>query len=76
MMLLNRIKTSTLFTLGVTALAIRSVLQLLLDRAGHTNDITDFALGVVFGLGLGLLMIVAWRSGRRLRAQSDGTCAR
>jgi len=67
-------KTSTLFTLGVTACALRSVLQLLLVRTGHTNDITDFALGVVFGIGFGLLMIVLWRTGRRLRGESDGSC--
>lgn len=76
MLHLNRIKTSTLFCLGVAAVAFRSVLQLLLDRTGHSNNITDFILGMLFGLGIGLLMIVAWRSGRRLRRQSDGTRAR
>jgi hypothetical protein len=67
MMLLNRFKTSTLLCLGLGLLALRSVVQLLLDRAGHSNNITDFALGVLFGLGAGLAMIVAWRHGRRLR---------
>ena len=69
--MINRIKTSTLLTLGVTALAVRGVLQLLLDRTGHANNITDFALGVVSGVGFGLLMIVMWR-GRGRRGESDG----
>jgi hypothetical protein len=72
----HRFKTSTIFRLGLAALALRSVLQLLLDRTGHSNNLTDFALGALFGLAVGLLMIVAWRNGRRLRGQSAGTCAK
>ncbi|MGZ4778342.1 MAG: hypothetical protein ACXV5L_04050 [Thermoanaerobaculia bacterium] len=68
-MLLNRTKTSTLFTLGLALMAVRGVLQLLIDRTGHSNNITDFALGLMFGLGAGLLLLVAWRNGRRLRGQ-------
>ncbi len=72
----NGFKTSTIFRLGLGALALRSVLQLLLDRTGHSNNVTDFALGVLFGLAVGLLMIVAWRNGRRLRGQTAGTCTK
>lgn len=68
-MLLNRTKTSTLFTIGLAAMAVRGVLQFLLDRTGHSNNITDFALGLMFGVGAGLLLLVAWRNGRRLRGQ-------
>jgi hypothetical protein len=76
MSLLNRFKTATLFRLGLAALALRGVLQLLVNRAGHSSDITDFALGMLFGVGAGLLMIVAWRNGRRLRGESTGTGAK
>ena len=66
-MFLHHAKTSTLLRLGLAILALRGVLQLLIDRNGHSNNITDFALGVLFGVGAGLLMIVAWRSGRSVR---------
>ena len=75
MNLLN-LKTSTLFRMGAGAVALRSVLQLLLDRTGHANNVTDFALGVLLGVGIGVLLIVAWRSGRTRRGQSTDPCAR
>jgi hypothetical protein len=67
MIWLTGVKTTTLFILGAVALALRSTIQLLLDRSGHSNNATDFGLGVLFGVGAGLLMIVAWRSARKLR---------
>ena len=69
-------KTSTLFRCGLAALAARGTLQLLLDRTGHSNNLTDFLLGAMLGIGIGLLMIVAWQSGRKGRGQPDGTSAR
>ena len=74
MSLLNA-KTSTLFCCGVAALAVRGTLQLLLDRTGHSNNVTDFFLGVIFGIGIGLLILVAWQSSRKGRGQSNGTSA-
>ncbi len=67
-------KTGTLLRIGLAALALRGGLQLLLDHTGHSSNLTDFALGVMLGLGATLLLIVAWRNGRRLRGQSTGTC--
>jgi uncharacterized membrane protein len=69
-------KTSTLFRCGLAALAVRGTLQLLLDRTGHSNNLTDFLLGAVLGIGIALLLIVAWQNGRRNRGQSAGTCTR
>jgi hypothetical protein len=59
--MLTRLPSRTLFVSGATVLAARSVLQLLVDRAGRSNDLTDFGLGVLFGIGAGLMMLVAWR---------------
>ncbi|HEX3068286.1 MAG TPA: hypothetical protein VHX14_06905 [Thermoanaerobaculia bacterium] len=75
MSLLNA-KTSTLFCCGLAALAMRGTLQLLLDRTGHSNNTIDFLLGVIFGIGIGLLILVAWQSGRKGRGQSNGASAR
>ena len=69
MTLLTDVKSKNLFVAGAFALALRSVLQHFVDRSAYANDATDFGLGVLFGIGAGLLMIVAWRSGRRLRNQ-------
>ncbi len=69
-------KTSTLFRCGLAALAARGTLQLILDRTGHSNNVTDFVLGMLMGIGIALLLIVAWQDGRRNRGQSAGTCAR
>ena len=68
---LNNYKTSTLFRLGAAAIALRSVLQYGLDRAALSNDLTDFALGVLFGIGFGFLLLVIWR---KRRGASDGEC--
>ena len=58
-------KNKALFQLGLAAIALRSVLQMLLDRTHHSNDFTDFALGVLFGAGLGMLILFLCRNGRR-----------
>ena len=60
---------------GLWAMAVRSVLQTLLDRSGHSTDGTDFALGVLFGVGLGLIVWAIWRNGRRGGPSTTG-CAR
>ena len=53
-----------LLMLGMGAIVLRSVLQMFLDHIRHSTDITDFALGLLFGVGLGLLMLFVWRNGR------------
>ena len=54
-------KNKTLLVLGIAALALRGVLQTLVDRAGRSTDFTDFAFGVLFGVGIGLLILSVWR---------------
>ena len=58
-------KNRALFQLGLAAIALRGVLQMLLDRTHHSTDLTDFALGVLFGVGIGMLILFVWRNGRR-----------
>lgn len=64
-------KNRTLLRLGLAAIALRAVLQALLDRIHHSTDLTDFAFGVLFGAGIGMLMLYVWRNGRR---GSDPAC--
>ena len=59
-------KNKTLLALGVAALALRGVLQTVIDRAGRSNDLTDFGLGVLFGVGIGLVILFVWRSRRAM----------
>ena len=59
--MLTRLPPRTLFVTGATVMAARSALQQFVDRAGRSNDLTDFGLGVLFGVGAGLMMLVAWR---------------
>jgi hypothetical protein len=54
-------KQKTLLILGLTALALRGLLQTLVDRAGRSTDFTDFAFGVLFGVGIGLVILFVWR---------------
>ena len=72
MILGRNLKTSTLFRLGAAALALRAVAQFLLDRSSRSTNLSDFSLGVLFGVGIGLLMIVAWRSCRTRNDPSTG----
>lgn len=64
---LEKIKTSALFMIGITALAVGSVARTLLIRTHHGSDVTDFVAGISIGIGIGMFIFVAWRSGRRMR---------
>ncbi|MEA2491957.1 MAG: hypothetical protein QOH21_3749 [Acidobacteriota bacterium] len=64
MILRHRFTTTTLYLLGLSFVIAGNVLQRLIDRAGRSTDLTDFALGVLFGIGIGMLLLVLWR-GRR-----------
>jgi hypothetical protein len=68
MILRHRISTPTLIALGLCLIAAGNVLRLVLDRAGRGTDLTDFALGVLFGIGLGILLLAVWRTRRGDRA--------
>ena len=67
MILRHRISNPTLAVLSLCLIAAGNVLRLVLARTGRTTDLTDFALGVLFGIGLGVLLLVVWWS-RRDRA--------
>lgn len=71
MIRLNHVKTSTLFFLGTATLALGTLVRVLKERPGHSNGATDFTFGLFFGIGFGILMIVAWRSGRKQRNHPD-----
>ena len=55
-------KNKTLLILGTAALALRGTLETFVDRAGRSTDLTDFAFGVLFGVGIGLVILFVWRS--------------
>jgi uncharacterized membrane protein YccC len=53
-----------LLRLGLIALIVRNILQLVVDRNGWGSDLTDFLLGALLGVSAALLLLVAWRKGR------------
>jgi hypothetical protein len=59
MILGKQLNNRVLFFFGAAALALRSGLQVLIDRSGHTTDTTDFLLGVLMGVGIELPGLVA-----------------
>jgi hypothetical protein len=61
MLLKKNFDNRALFVAGTTIIALRSVLQRALDRSGHTSDFTDFTMGMLFGVGLGILLLFVWR---------------
>ena len=61
---LQKTKNSRLFFFGATALAAATTLVAFLNRSGRSTDMTDLGVGVLYGVGIGLLILVAWRSGR------------
>jgi hypothetical protein len=67
MILRHRFSSPTLIVLGLCLIAAGNVFRLVLVRTGRATDLTDFALGVLFGIGLGILLLVLWRT-RRDRA--------
>lgn len=60
-------RTKHLFCLGSFILATWMVLQRFANRSGSATDATDFVLGAVYGIGIGLLLLAAWRSRRACR---------
>jgi hypothetical protein len=61
---MNNIKPRVLFVAGLFVMAIHSLLRTLIDRAHHTTDSTDFALGILMGIGIGLVCLAIWRMRR------------
>jgi pimeloyl-ACP methyl ester carboxylesterase len=56
-----------LVLLGILALSLSVALFLLVGRNGHTSDLTDFGVGVLFGVAIGLLIVAL------IRSRSGGT---
>lgn len=71
----HRFKPKTVLLSGLWLMALRSALQTWFDRAGHSSDLSDFLLGVLFGIGLGLTLVGMWRN-RRGGGEPTGACAR
>lgn len=55
MLIQNGTTNRRLLVGGIALIALRGILQPLIDRSGHSSDTTDFALGLLLGIGLGLL---------------------
>lgn len=64
MLIQNQTKNGKLLIGGIVLIALRSILQPLIDRTGRSNDVTDFALGLLLGIGLGLIGLFVFRLGR------------
>lgn len=64
MLLRKPVKTQALVFFGTLLIAIHATLQHYLDHAGRTTDASDFALGIVMGVGIGLMGLAVWRISR------------
>ena len=53
-----------LIQIGVALLALIPVLQRLVGRSIYASDLSDFALGLLFGVGLGVTLLGLWRDHR------------
>lgn len=67
---IRKITNATLLRIGFSALLLKNVLYIFIDRAGRANDWTDFAQGAVLGVAVAAMLIVAWRKGRGERVSS------
>ena len=72
MLMKNGVKDTRLFLAGAGLCALRSIIQPILDRTHRSTDATDFAMGLLLGVGLGLLILFVWKLGKRNRGQPNG----
>jgi hypothetical protein len=49
-----------LIQIGLAILALGPLLQQLVSRSVYASDLSDFALGVLFGVGLGVTLLGLW----------------
>jgi hypothetical protein len=73
MLMKNRMQGKELFIGGIALIVLRSILQQMVDRTGRSSDATDFLLGILFGVGIGLLMLFVWRLVRSPRIDRELT---
>jgi uncharacterized membrane protein YidH (DUF202 family) len=52
---------------GLMVAALAAVLRQLNVRGGHATDLSDFRLGVLVGIGIGLILLGLWRHRRDSR---------
>jgi hypothetical protein len=71
----KRVQDSKLFVFGTALIALRSVVQMYLDRAHRSTDATDFATGLLMGVGIGMLCLFVWRLKRGGPDESKGAGA-
>ena len=67
-----------LLVAGLGVIALRALLQSLISRSHNSNNAIDFAMGVLLGLGIGLLVLFVWRlrrDGTDQDAKKDATNA-
>jgi hypothetical protein len=72
MLLRKSFDNRLLFVVGSGITTLRIILQRMLDRAGKSNDTTDFVMGLLLGVGFGCLMLFTWRLGRQNRGGPAG----
>jgi hypothetical protein len=53
-----------LIQIGLAILALNPLLQRLVSRSAYASDLSDFALGLLFGVGLGVTLLGLWRDRR------------
>ena len=61
MLLRKNFDNRFLLIVGSGIIALRSLLQYLLGQNGHSNDRTDFFMGLLFGVGAGMVLVYLWR---------------
>jgi hypothetical protein len=61
MFLRKAVNNRVLFMTGSSLVALQIVARVLIGRTIGANDGTDFVMGVLLGVGLGLLLLCLWR---------------
>ena len=64
---MKQLRTQTLVFLAVASLAATNTFQIVLRRSGLASDFSDFALGALMGVGIGLMGLAVWRLARERR---------
>ena len=64
---LHSLRPATLILLGTIVMGVGAWLRQAGVRGGSATDLSDFGLGAVAGIGIGLLLLGVWISHRRNR---------
>lgn len=63
-MLATQRSPKRLIQIGIAILALIPLLQRLVGRSVYASDFSDFALGALFGVGLGVTLLGLWHDRR------------